>query len=82
MAQLVARVKDRLLEQIDALVRQGVVASRSEAVRVGLEGLVEQHRREEVAAEIVEGYRRRPQADAEVGWADEATRRMISEEPW
>jgi Arc/MetJ-type ribon-helix-helix transcriptional regulator len=36
MAQLVTRLDDRLVEQIDALVAAGVVANRSEAVRVGL----------------------------------------------
>jgi ribose 5-phosphate isomerase B len=29
-----------------------------------------------------ESYRRRPQTQGEVGWADEATRRMIADEPW
>ncbi len=82
MAQLVARVEDRLVEQVDALVAAGIVASRSEAVRVGLEGLLEQHRRAQIAAQIVDSYRRHPQTEGEVGWADEATRRMITEEPW
>jgi hypothetical protein len=29
-----------------------------------------------------DAYRQRPRADAEVGWSDEATARMIAEEPW
>ena len=82
MAQLVTRVDDGLVERIDELVADGVVASRSEAVRLGLESLLERTRRSRIAAEIVEAYRRRPQVEAEVGWADEATARMIAYEPW
>lgn len=81
MAQLV-RVDDRLAEQIDALVDEGAVASRSEAVRVALAALIDRHRRDRIGTEIVEAYRRVPQREADVGWADDATRRMIAEEPW
>lgn len=38
-------------------------------------------RRRSIGAAIVEGYRRQPQTAQEVGWADEATHRMIAEEP-
>lgn len=82
MAQLVTRVDDRLVEQIDELVRQGVVGSRSEAVRFALTTLIDRHRRHRIGAEIIEAYRRRPQIEAELGWSDDATRRMIAEEPW
>lgn len=82
MAQLVTRVDDELMAAVDALVAEGVVASRSEAVRVGLARLVDRHRRDAIGAGIRAGYRTRPQAEAEVGWADEATVRMIAEEPW
>ncbi|MDY7106634.1 MAG: ribbon-helix-helix domain-containing protein [Actinomycetota bacterium] len=82
MPQLVTRVDDDLASAIDALVERGVVASRSEAVRLGLEHLVDQHRRAEIGARITEGYRARPQTESEVGWADDATVKMIAEEPW
>ncbi|CAN5245942.1 hypothetical protein BH24ACT1_BH24ACT1_02400 [soil metagenome] len=82
MAQLVTRVNDRLVEQVDELVNQGIVESRSEAVRLALTTLIDRHRRDRVGAEIVEAYRRRPQTEAELGWSDDATRRMIAEEPW
>jgi Arc/MetJ-type ribon-helix-helix transcriptional regulator len=82
MAQLVTRVDDRLAHELDELVAEGVVASRSEAVRVALEALLERHRRRQTGLAIVAGYRQIPQTDAEVGWADEATRRMIADEPW
>jgi Arc/MetJ-type ribon-helix-helix transcriptional regulator len=82
VAQLVTRIDDKLASEVDALVSQGAVRSRSDAVRQGLEALVERHRRSAVGRAIVEGYRRVPQTEAEVGWADEATRRMIADEPW
>jgi len=82
MAQLVTRVDDELAAAVDELVATGVVSSRSQAVRLGLERLVDRHRRDVVGAGIVEGYRRRPQTEAEVGWADAASVGMISDEPW
>jgi len=82
MAQLVTRVEDALASAVDELVAAGVVASRSEAVRVGLERLVDRYRRDRIGACIVEGYRAQPQANPEVGWADESSVRMIADEPW
>jgi len=82
MPQLVTRVDAALVHAIDGLVEAGVVASRSEAVRVALERLIDGHRRDEVGRRIVAGYRDRPQTDDEVGWSDQATEAMIAEEPW
>lgn len=82
MAQVVARLDDELATAIDRLVLDGVVASRSMAVREGLALLLERHDRERTAAAIVDGYTRMPQREAEVGWPDAATRRMIDDEPW
>lgn len=75
-------MEDDLAAAVDELVAAGVVSSRSEAVRLGLEQLVDRYRREQIASSIVEGYRRQPQTAAEVGWADESTTRMIADEPW
>jgi Arc/MetJ-type ribon-helix-helix transcriptional regulator len=82
MTQLVARVDERLVEQVDNLVAEGVVASRSEAMRLGLEALVDRRRRQRIGARIVEAYRLRPQADEELAGLDEATRALVEEEPW
>ncbi len=82
MAQLVTRVSDELAAAVDELVSSGVVANRSQAVRIGLQRLIDRHRRDLVGASIAEGYRKRPQVKAEVGWADEATVTMITDEPW
>jgi Arc/MetJ-type ribon-helix-helix transcriptional regulator len=82
MAQVVARVDDALAAELDELVTDGVVSNRSEAVRLGLERLVDEHRRRRIGAEIVEGYRRMPQTEEELAGLDEATRALIAEEPW
>lgn len=82
MPQLVTRVGEALVDAIDALVEAGAVASRSDAVRVALERLIDGYRRHEVGQRIVAGYRNRPQSDDEVGWSDQATEAMIADEPW
>jgi metal-responsive CopG/Arc/MetJ family transcriptional regulator len=82
MAQVVTRLNDRLAEELDGLVAAGVVSNRSEGVRLGLERLVEEHRRRQIGAEIVEGYTRQPQTDEEIAHAERATRASIAEEPW
>ncbi|MGK2957042.1 MAG: ribbon-helix-helix domain-containing protein [Acidimicrobiales bacterium] len=82
MTQVIARIDERLANAVDELVAEGVVASRSEAVRHGLEALVDRLRRDQAANKIVEGYQRMPQEDDDLGWSDDATRQMITEEPW
>ena len=82
MAQLVTRIPDALAEDLDRLGAEGVVASRSEAVRLGLERLVDRERRRRIGQAIVDGYTRMPQTDDELPWTDEDTRKMIEEEPW
>ncbi len=82
MTQLVTRVDPELVDGIDELIAEGVVESRSDAVRQGLRTLIEQTRRRRTAAAIITGYTHQPQTDHEVAWADEATVQMITDEPW
>jgi Arc/MetJ-type ribon-helix-helix transcriptional regulator len=82
MVQFVTRVDDALADRVDSLVEAGVLASRSEAVRIGLERLADELERKRIGDQIVEGYTRMPQTEEEVAWAREATVRMIEEEPW
>ena len=79
--QLVTRVPDAVAQAIDDLVRDGVFTSRSDAVRAGLEAVVERERRQAIGRAIVDGYRRLPQDD-DLAWSDAATVSMITEEPW
>ena len=57
MAQLVTRLDDRLVAKVDGLIADGIVANRSEAVRLGLERLVGEHRRAQIGVAIVDAYR-------------------------
>ena len=82
MTQVVARLEDSLVAQVDALVADGVVASRSEAVRLGLERLVDRQRREQIARRIVEAYQREPQTHEELAGLEASTRALIHEDPW
>jgi Arc/MetJ-type ribon-helix-helix transcriptional regulator len=82
MTQLVTRIDEHLASLIDELIAEGVVESRSDAVRQGLATLIDRHHRCRTAEAIIRGYRDLPQSEQEVGWADEATVRMIGEEPW
>lgn len=82
MAQLVTRLDDQLVAKVDRLVADGVVANRSEAVRLGLERLVDQHRRSRIGAQIADAYRHQPQTDEELAGLDAATRALVEEEPW
>ncbi|HEX3517419.1 MAG TPA: ribbon-helix-helix domain-containing protein [Solirubrobacteraceae bacterium] len=82
MVQVVTRLDDELVAGLDGLVADGVVASRSEGVRVALEKLVDEQRRSRIGAEIVAGYERCPETDEELAQAERATRAMIEEEPW
>ncbi len=80
--QLVTRIPESVADAVDGLVRAGVYASRSDAVRAGLEAVVERERRVSIGRAIVEGYQRLPQDADDLAWPDAATAAMIAEEPW
>ncbi|MEX0700249.1 MAG: hypothetical protein WD651_15525 [Acidimicrobiia bacterium] len=82
MVQLVTRVDDATAQAVDRLVAEGVVDSRSDAVRRGLALLVDTHDRAKIAAAILRGYTLIPQTDEEALWANDAAASMIAEEPW
>ena len=82
MSQLVTRIDADLARDLDALVAEGVVASRSDAVRQALRTLIERHRRRRIAETTIAAYTAQPQTEEELRGVDEAARRMIEEEPW
>ena len=83
MAQVVARLNDDLVAAVDELVSEGIFESRSDAVRrARWNFVVDRQRRKRIGDAIVEGYRRIPQTEDEIAWADAATIEMIEEEPW
>ena len=57
-------------------------ASRSEAVRIGLEELVDRLEPERIGRQIREAYERMPQTDEELEGADGAFEEMLEEESW
>lgn len=81
MTQLVTRITDDLADALDALVRDGVVESRSDGVRRALLALIDEHRRATTAAAIVRGYEAIPQEQNDL-WSDAATIAMINDESW
>ena len=82
MTQLVTRVEEDLASLVDELIAEGVVESRSDAVRRGLRVLIDENPRQHTAEAFIRGYEQRPQTEDELGWSDEATVRMIKYEPW
>ena len=82
MVQLVTRVSNELAASVDELVASGRATSRSDAVRCALERWIDSERRRRIGEAIVEGYRRIPQTEEELAWADHAAAAMIAEEPW
>jgi Arc/MetJ-type ribon-helix-helix transcriptional regulator len=82
MAQVVARIDDKLVHELDSLIDDGVIANRTEAVRVGLERFVDAARRRRIGAQIADAYRRQPQTVDELAGLEEATRALIEEEAW
>lgn len=82
MTQLVARVPEDVVKGLDELVASGAYETRSDAVREALVRLIDTHRREEIGRQIVEGYKRIPETEEELRWAEQSGREMIEEEPW
>jgi len=82
MPQIVTRISADLESRLDGLVADGVFKSRSDAVRRGLQALIDGHRRRMIGEAILQGYQNHPQTDEEVGWTNDDTAAMISAEPW
>lgn len=80
--QIAIRIPDDLAAKLETLVSSGRFGTKADAVRSALEALVEAERRAGVGRQIVEGYQRIPQDDADVVSAHEAAIRSIDEEPW
>jgi Arc/MetJ-type ribon-helix-helix transcriptional regulator len=77
VAQLIARVPQDLLKEIDALVAEGVFESRSDVVREAIVRLVDRARRDEVGRQIAEAYERMPLTEEEFDWSGSDLAREI-----
>ena len=82
MAQIVTRLDDDLADAVDQLVEAEVVESRSDAVRIGLQRLVDEHRRSAIGRSIVAAYEHQPQTHTELAGIERTSRQMIADEPW
>jgi Arc/MetJ-type ribon-helix-helix transcriptional regulator len=82
MRKLKITVPEEVVKEVDKLISAGVFKSRAGAVREALTQLIDIRRREEIGRQIVEGYKRIPQTDDELRWAEVAGREMVAEEPW
>lgn len=67
-SQIALRLPDSKLAELDALVRQGTYGNRAEALRAGLERLLEDERERRIAEEYRRAYAEHPQAE----WVGEA----------
>ena len=77
MAQLIARVPEELLHEIDGLVASGKFESRSDVVREALVRLVDRARRDEIGRQIADAYERAPFDEKELDWSDTDLARLI-----
>ncbi|MGI9033386.1 MAG: ribbon-helix-helix domain-containing protein [Acidimicrobiales bacterium] len=68
--------------ELDRLVGQGVFASRSQAVRAGLETLVTAHHRDEVDRRYEQGLVQQPETQDEIAGAAHLAVEAIHDEPW
>ena len=80
--QIAVRLPDSLLTRLDDLVTAGIFKSRAAAVRAGVEKVTAESTRQKIDDAIIEGYRRVPPTDDELGAARAFLRSSILEEPW
>ncbi|HKY48367.1 MAG TPA: ribbon-helix-helix domain-containing protein [Acidimicrobiia bacterium] len=80
--QIAVRLPTELLKAVDRLVAEGLVESRANAVRQGLEVLIDTVERARIDQTLLDGYRRVPPTSDEGTAALLALRAAITEEPW
>ncbi len=80
--QIAIKLPEELLGDIDRLVEDGRFDSRSQAVRSGLEAIVEAHRSAAVDQSYRDAMRRLPETDEEMAEAARLATDAICDEPW
>jgi Arc/MetJ-type ribon-helix-helix transcriptional regulator len=80
--QIAVKLPDRLIGEIDELVADGAFASRSDAVRRGLEALLRHEERLRIDRGFVEGFTRHPDGEDELADATKLAIEAINDEPW
>lgn len=82
MTQIAVKLPEHLVAAVDQLVADGAFASRSAAVRRGLEDMVDRQRRSRIDREFAEGFRRSPDTAQELADATRLAVGAIDDEPW
>jgi len=80
--QIAVKLPDDLVQEIDRLIDGGAFASRSQAVRSGLEAIVVSRRRAEIGRRYEDAMLRLPETRDELADATRLAVNAIEEEPW
>jgi len=80
--QIAVKLPDDLVQEIDRLIDGGAFASRSQAVRSGLEAIVVSRRRAEIGRRYEDAMFRLPETRDELADATRLAVNAIEEEPW
>ncbi len=80
--QVPTRFGEDELAALDQLVADGVADSRSEAIRLAVAKLHDQHRRARIGEEIAAAYRAMPQTPEELAWGMDSADDLAAEESW
>lgn len=79
--QVAVKLPDELLSRLDHLVSEGRFASRSEAVRDGINRIVRDAERERIDGAFAAGFARHPDDDV-LAEAERLATAAIADEPW
>lgn len=80
--QIAVKLPDELVAEVDRLVERGAFASRSQAIRTGLEAMVAARRRAEIDRSYHDAFARVPESPEEMREATRLAVDSIHDEPW
>jgi Arc/MetJ-type ribon-helix-helix transcriptional regulator len=80
--QVPTRFRDVEVDALDELVADGVADSRSDAIRLAVARLSDEHRRRKVGKQIAAAYRAVPPSAQEDAWAMASAMALTEAEPW
>ena len=80
--QIAVKLPEEIVAQVDKLVFSGGFASRSQAVRRGLEMVVDAARSHELDRRYREAFAEQPETPTELAEAERLAAEAINEEPW
>lgn len=79
--QTLVQLNEELLRRLDErAAKEG--RSRSALIRDAIEAYLYDEEKARIDREIIEGYKRFPETEEEMAWAEASAREMVEEEPW